>query len=402
MKNNLFAIDVGTSKIACVAAAIDEEGRFSVLGTGLVPHDGVAKGRVVDVEAAGAAIENAVRAAERESGLEVTPLWVGLGGEQLVCRSHQAVRMIFPQGRPVRAEDMLQALGDSTQAVVAGGRELLQSLATSYRVDGEETMAPIGRQAGRLEVSSISLSVEPTDLDPVADAVQRSGFDVERWASAALASALAVSQPHEREQGCIVVDCGAGSTSVVVFRAGVPVWISAVSIGSRHLDADIRQLLHTGEKEAERLKVEAATVDLASVQEGETVDIVQEEQTQSRPLQRKVLCEIVESRLRETAELVKRPLERQGLLIERGDGLILTGRASRLKGAEWVFSSVFGLGARLGKPYLPEGGELDVAFAGALGLGQMAAASAQELTPASTLSQLKARFKAFRERRGGA
>ena len=122
---------------------------------------------------------------------------------------------------------------------------------------------------------------------------------------------------------------------------------------------------------------------------GSHVDVMQLGQIQARPMQRKVLCEIIESRMREIANNVKAVLEKSGQK-RFANGVSLTGGASLLPGTAELFEATLGVGpVRSGRPSqslpaMPVNAPSACSFSAAVGLARFAFDSFEdELAPAS-------------------
>jgi cell division protein FtsA len=90
-----------------------------------------------------------------------------------------------------------------------------------------------------------------------------------------VASALAVVQNSDLEQGCAVVDQGGGTTSIAVFAGGGVAHTACLPIGASLVTSDLQQLLKTSLDEAERLKLECGHAWAADVDPEEGVDVLQ-------------------------------------------------------------------------------------------------------------------------------
>ncbi len=98
------ALDVGTSKIACLIARLTPLGavapgdwrthRVRVVGIGHQRSLGVKNGLVVDMDAADAAIRQTVDAAERMAGIQADRVIVTAAGGLLSSQHFQAKRVI--------------------------------------------------------------------------------------------------------------------------------------------------------------------------------------------------------------------------------------------------------------------------------------------------------------------
>jgi cell division protein FtsA len=106
---------------------------------------------------------------------------------------------------------------------------------------------------------------------------------------------------------------------------------------------DIAYLLKVDLPEAERLKCREATCDLEGVGSNDSVMVNQPGQGTGRPMKRRVLCEIVESRMKETARFVGKALDDAGFGGERDATVVLTGGGSLLGGVDVVFKDALGV-----------------------------------------------------------
>ena len=62
-KNLVVGLDIGTSKIVCIVAEINDEGMLEVIGMGTHPSRGLRRGVVVNIEATVNAIQRALPSA---------------------------------------------------------------------------------------------------------------------------------------------------------------------------------------------------------------------------------------------------------------------------------------------------------------------------------------------------
>ena len=81
----IAAVDIGTTKICCFIARVTSD-KPRVLGIGHQISRGVRNGAIVDLEAAGASIVNAVHAAEEMAGETIQQVVTNLSGE--IGRAH--------------------------------------------------------------------------------------------------------------------------------------------------------------------------------------------------------------------------------------------------------------------------------------------------------------------------
>ncbi len=358
MSNDLIAVlDLGSTKAACIAATQDSAG-LQILAVSNVECKGVRKGVVADVEHTANSIDMAVRRIEQSLGQDIPSLVVGIGGGHIEGINTQGFVPIIPRDREISRDDVLQVMNHSRQVLASSEREQIQALPKEFKVDGKANVArPVGMTGSKLEVTTYLVTGDTSHVQSLEKAVAMAGKRVDMIVLQSLASGLAVLTSAEMEAGGAVVDIGGGTTDIAVFIGGCIVHTACLPVGGQMITSDLSKLLKTSPEEAERLKVEDAVAIAGLVSQEETVGVLQLGQTHSRPMQRRVLCEIVESRTKELAVMVRKELDAAGLFSAGPASVVITGGASRMVGTDKLFEAVLqGLKVRLGDARL--GGEL--------------------------------------------
>ena len=334
-------LDIGSSKVVCLAAMDDREGGFDLQGLAVAECKGVKRGVVTDLEETARAIDAAIRRVEQQTGSPVSSVLATVNGTHLEGHNAMGFVPIYPRSRQISREDVLQVINHSRQLMIPPDREMVQALPREFRIDGERgVQRPIGMNGSKLEVTTYIVTGQTTHIQNLEKVVSMTGRKVDQMIVAPLASGLGVLTPDEIELGAAVVDIGEGTTDVGIFQGGSICYSASIPIGSGLVTSDISKLLRTSPEEAERLKVVHATAIAASVDERDSVDVTQLGQESPRPLQRKVLCEITESRMREIAVMVRQQIEKSGQYAVLPGGVVLTGGGSRLDGADKLFADV--------------------------------------------------------------
>jgi cell division protein FtsA len=111
-----IGLDIGTSKVTCIAGEPGEGGLLEVVGIGEAEARGLRKGVIVNPDAAVDAIKKAVEDAERMSGLEAEEVTINLAGSHILGFNGQAIVAVSGRDREIVAEDVRRA-GDSACAI---------------------------------------------------------------------------------------------------------------------------------------------------------------------------------------------------------------------------------------------------------------------------------------------
>jgi cell division protein FtsA len=342
MKSDIVTVlDLGNTRIRCLAVQMDPEGQPIVRGQHIQECKGLKRGVVSDLDETVEAIDGVCRGLQNKTGLPVGPLVVAIGGQHIEGQNAQGFVPIYPRSRLVTREDVLQVVNHSRQLMIPPDREQIQALPREFRIDGQRGIQrPIGMNGSKLEVITYIVTGQTTHIQNMERAINMAGQKVEQMVLKPLASGLGVLTRENMELGAAIVDIGGGSTEIAVFSGGSIAYSATLPVGSMLVTSDISKLIKTSPEEAERLKIFHGSSWPDTISEKETVEVMQLGQTHARPMQRRVLCEIIESRMRELAIMVKQQIEKSGLFGMLPAGVFITGGGSLLPGADRLFEDV--------------------------------------------------------------
>jgi cell division protein FtsA len=165
-----------------------------------------------------------------------------------------------------------------------------------------------------------------------------------------LASSEAVLSPEERELGVAMIDLGGGTTDLAIFSERSIRHTAVLPIGGQHLSTDIAFGLRTPQAEAEKIKIRHGVALASLAREGETIDVPCVGDRPPRPVARKQLAEIIEPRVEEMFDLVRREIARAGYEGVLAAGAVVTGGTSLLAGLPDLAERVLDLPVRRGTP----------------------------------------------------
>ncbi len=361
-KQLVVGLDVGTAKVLTLVGEHAPGEPLEIIGLGTHVSRGLKRGVVVDIEATVDSIQHAVEEAELMVGCDIRSVYASISGSHLETRNSQGSAAI--RDGEVTANDVSQVLAAARAVAIPADRQVLFTEAQEYRIDGYEGIRrPVGMSGVRLEANVHMVTAAASAAQNITKCIRRCDLNVDELVPAAVASARSVLTDDERDLGVCLVDIGAGTTDMAVFAQGAIRYTRSLPLGGDLVTNDIAYGVHTPTMHAEELKVKYACALSQLAQSEETVQVPSVGDRAPRRWARQELAQVVQARYEEIFEEVQRELQRSGYESLVAAGVVLTGGASRVEGAQALAEEVFHKMVRIGRPQHFEG-MVDVVTAG--------------------------------------
>ncbi len=347
--SKVVGLDVGTHKICTIVGEVRPNDIF-VVGAGIEPSRGMKKGVVNDIQQLTAAISASVHKAERSSGYDITRAFVSVAGSHIASLTSRGMVGIVGQ-RSIRPDDLEKAMEAARAIAIPHNREVLHVVPRSYTLDGQEGVrSPVGMHAFRLEVDAHIITASSTSIANLEQAIQAAGVYVDRFILNPLAAGDAILTPQEREGGVVVIDIGGGTTDLAIFIEGT-VWHTAViPVGGDHITNDITYWMKVPFELAEAVKIQHGHAQARAVSSLETFLVEPFGDGMPIEVKRNDLAMVIEARVEEMFELVKKEIKRSGYDGLLRAGAVITGGCSQLPGIADVAARILDCPVRLAKP----------------------------------------------------
>mgnify|MGYP001042934546 CR=1 FL=1 len=347
-RTRLTSIDVGTTKVCTITADVDGTGDVRVIGVGVTPTKGLAKGLVVNINEATESIRQSVRKAEQASGHKIESAYVGVTGRHISSLNNRGVVAITRNDRLVRPDDLKRVLQSARSVKVASDRKLLHVIPRGYAIDGQIGVKnPVGMHGFRLDVETHIITAATTSVQNLVKCIRSIGIDIDDLILEPLASSEAVLTEDEKQMGIILADVGGGTTDIAVFREGSIWHTSVLPVAGYQITRDVSIGLGLPFDVAEEMKKRYGSV--MPVYEGktETPTAVSED---GHGVSYQDLCDIIRARVDEILRLILLELPRGEYETLVPAGLVLTGGSANLPGIATLGRDVLHLPVRIGIP----------------------------------------------------
>lgn len=357
----IVGLDMGTVRIKCVLAEINDDGTLEIVGVGICPSRGLRNGVVVNSDAAARCIEQAVEKAEHEAGRTVTHLIAGISGNGVEGLNSKGVLAVSVKGREITRTDIDKVIDTGKAVKIPIDREVIHVIPREYIVDDQTGLKnPLGRHGVRLEADVHIVTASVSSLQNMNKCIARTDFSIEKMVLGSIASADSVLSDESREDGVLLIDLGGGTTDFTVFEKGAPLLTGTLPVGSSHVTNDLAIVLKTSSEAAEQIKQENGSCWEALIDEPEMVIIPGSGGRPPMQINDVQVCQIIQSRMAEIFSFIYKKVDSARLLHKIPGGIILTGGGSELEGVIELGQAIFGLPVTKGVPSIQSNMKADM------------------------------------------
>lgn len=348
-KNLIVALDVGTSKVACIVAEMGSDDELEIVGLGTHPSKGMKKGVVVNIDAMTQSISRATEEAELMSGCRIQSVHVGISGAHV--KSINSHGIVAVRSKEVTESDVERVIDAACAVAIPADQKILHVLPQEFAVDDHEGIQePIGMSGVRLEAKVHIVTGAVTSAQNIQKCVNRCGLEVSKLTLEQLASSYATLTEDERDLGICLVDIGGGTSDIAVFVNGAIRHTAVIPIAGDQVTNDIAVALRTPTQHAEGIKTKYGCAAPELIEGEDTIEVPSVGERPARRLSRYTLAEVIKPRYEELFLLIQKELIRSGFEDMVAGGIVLTGGSSKMEGVIELAEEVFHMPVRLGAP----------------------------------------------------
>ncbi len=348
-KNQLVALDIGTSKVVAIVGEINLDNQIEIIGIGSHPSTGLIKGTVVNIEDTVKSIQRAVAEAELMAGCQIHSVYTGIAGNHI--RSLNSHGIVAIRDKEVGQTDIERVIDAARAVAIPADQKILHILPQEFIIDEQSGIRePIGMSGVRLEAKVHMVTGAVSAAQNIIKCVRRCGLDVVDVILQPLASSYAILADDEKELGVCLVDIGGGTTDIAVFTDRAIRHTSVIPIAGDHVTNDIAVALRTPNQAAESIKLAHASLLPYPGSNHEMIEVPGVGDRRGRQISKNHLADVVSARYEELFGLVRAEIRRSGFEDLIAAGIVLTGGASKVPGCLQLAESVFNMPVRLGVP----------------------------------------------------
>lgn len=348
-KDLLVGIDIGTSKVLTLVGEMTNDGHLNVIGYGSHPSQGLKRGVVVNIESTVQSIQRSVEDAELMAGCEIYSAYTGIAGSHI--RSLNSHGIVAIRENEVSQNDVERVIDAAKAIAIPADQKILHVLPQEFIIDSQDSIRePVGMSGVRLEAKVHIVTGAVSAAQNIMKCMQRCGLSTSDIVLEQFASSQSILTEDEKELGVCMIDIGGGTSDIAIFTDGAIRHTAVIPIAGDQVTNDIAIALRTPTRNAEEIKIKYGCALQDLVDANQLIEIPTMGDRAGRRLPRRALAEVVEARYEELFSLALSEIRRAGLEEFISAGIVLTGGASKIAGAQELAERIFKIPVRIGTP----------------------------------------------------
>lgn len=248
----IVALEIGSSKIVGAIAEKTSAGYLSVKYLQEEKHlNSVRYGIVQNVENIKSSINRILKNLEGMIDGRITQVYMGVSGRSLHSIVSEVNRSVGTT-EPITKELIDRIIHDATSTPIRN-YDTVDIVPRAYYVDKVETLNPVGQFGSSIKIK-VNLIVAKPSLKLNLNRLMTFGVPVKDYIVTPLAVAEQVLSESDRELGCMLVDMGAETTTVSIYKNKALIYLTTLPLGGRNITRDIMIGLNKLEETAENVK----------------------------------------------------------------------------------------------------------------------------------------------------
>ncbi len=260
-------------------------------------------------------------------------IYVGVGTTQIKVQTSRGIVAVSRADSEIFQDDIERVVKASQAVQLSPNRMVLHSITREFIVDGAaDIIDPLGLKGSRLESNSLIVDAFAPHVRNVMRSVELGLGEVSGMVFAPLAASRATLSKQQKNLGTVLISIGHSTTGVVIFEENKLWGVAQFPVGGATISSDIAIGLKIPIEAAEKIKLEHGFAVARDIHAKDMIDLATIMPDGRGTVSRRLVAEIIQSRLDEIFELVTQEIKLAGKTGQLAGGALLIGGTSLLPG----------------------------------------------------------------------
>lgn len=328
----IAAIELSSSKVSGIAGKKNSDGSMQVLAYAREDATSfIHKGIIYNIDKTAQALTSIINKLEGQLNNSIAKVYVGIGGQSLRTVKNIVSRELEEEG--IISQELVDEISDENLEIPLVDMHILDVAPQEYKIGNNYQADPVGVAGKQVTGYFLNIVARASLKKNLEHSFEQAKVEIADLLIAPFALASSVLTESEMRSGCALVDLGADTTTISVYKNNILRFLSVLPLGGNSITRDITSL-QMEEVEAEQVKRKYG-------------DMLYEEEEMEAPatctledgrlIELNVLNNIISARAEEITANIWNQLQLSNYEDKLLSGVILTGGGANLKNLEEAF-----------------------------------------------------------------
>lgn len=329
----IAAIELSSSKISGIAGKKNSDGSMQVLAYAREDASSfIHKGAIYNIDKTAQALTSIINKLEGQLNNSIAKVYVGIGGQSLRTVRNAVSRTLEEEG--IISQELIDSICDENLEVPLADMSVLDVAPQEYKIDNNLQADPVGVAGKHITGQFLNIVARASLKKNLEHSFEQAKVEIADLLIAPVILAHAVLTENEMRSGCALVDLGADTTTVAVYKNNILRYLSVLPLGGSTITHDITSL-QMEEEDAEKLKLQYGNALYEEEEDTEAPAVCTLDD--GRTIELSLLNNIIGARAEEILANVWNQLQLSGYEDKLFSGVVFTGGGSNLKNLEEAF-----------------------------------------------------------------
>lgn len=333
----IVAIELGSTDISGIAGKKNADGSINILAYSSEKSDDcIKKGVIYNLDKTTQKLTSIIKDLETKLQAGIKKVYIGVGGLSLRSIKNTETRQLGDDTRISQA--IIDSMMEANMETPLLDYEILAVEPQEYKVGNNLLTEPVGTTASSIEGNYLNIIARPTVKQNIKQCLSHTGYEIAGFTISPMATADTVLTTNEKRSGCALIDFGADTTTVAIYKNNILRHVCVIPLGGNNITKDIcsKQI---EEDDAELIKLKYASA-YTEHKEGEEVQDTEFSIDGKCSIMSRTLEDIVEARVNEIITNVFNQIKLSNYSDGLMAGIVVTGGVSNMPNIDKAITNI--------------------------------------------------------------
>lgn len=333
----IVAIELGSTDISGIAGKKNADGSINILAYSSEKSDDcIKKGVIYNLDKTTQKLTSIIKDLETKLQAGIKKVYIGVGGLSLRSIKNTETRQLGDDTRISQA--IIDSMMEANMETPLLDYEILAVEPQEYKVGNNLLTEPVGTTASSIEGNYLNIIARPSVKQNIKQCLSHTGYEIAGFTISPMATADTVLTTNEKRSGCALIDLGADTTTVAIYKNNILRHVCVIPLGGNNITKDIcsKQI---EEDDAELIKLRYASA-YTEYKEGEEVQDTEYAIDGKCSIMSRTLEDIVEARVNEIITNVFNQIKLSNYSDGLMAGIVVTGGVSNMPNIDKAITNI--------------------------------------------------------------